>query len=112
MGCFFHPAPSIPQLETACTAPALFSQSGVVMPNGKTFTFTRCVGVPVVMPELLPRWRACVGVWGQGRSESGRARSPTASDSNEQIAAGSTHLALPHPSAKPRSNTCRRSGRD
>lgn len=58
MGCFFHPAPSIPQGETAFTTLALFSQDGVVMPNGGTPIFTRCVGVLVVMPELLPRWRA------------------------------------------------------
>jgi hypothetical protein len=30
---FFQPALSIPQLETAFTAPVLFSQDGVVMPN-------------------------------------------------------------------------------
>lgn len=66
-GLFFHPVPSIPQPATAFTAPALFSQDGVVMPNGKTFAFTRCVAVPVVMLELLPRWRACVDVWDHRR---------------------------------------------
>ena len=67
MGCFFHPAPSIPQLETAFTAPALFSQDGVVMPNGRMPVLTRSFEVQVAMPILPLHWRSVVDVLDPGR---------------------------------------------
>ena len=82
MGCFFHPCRSIPQPETAFTAPALVSQDGVVMPNGNTLVVTRSDEVQVVMPELLPHSRSAADVSGLRRCGLDLARSPNASGNN------------------------------
>ena len=66
-GLFFVPAPSIFNPETAFTAPALFSQDGVVMPNGRIPVLTRSFEVQVAMPKLLLHSQSVGDVSGPGR---------------------------------------------
>lgn len=55
---FFHPAPSIPQRETALTGPALVSQNEVVAERENADLYSMCWSSGRNVPELLSHWRA------------------------------------------------------
>jgi len=64
------------EMETAFQTHALFSQDGVVMPNGRTPVLTRSFELQVSMPVLPLHWRSDADVSDRARYASDRVQSP------------------------------------